>query len=143
MADLVEVSKALVARYAPVLPILPDSQQWETSWFPPLSPVVPAAFVRPDQGRFANYEQTLGPYTKWHVGIEFHVDATDEESAHALVGELVSKSGPIFAALRNDDIRDDLYDMCGLNISPTDGRGWRTSRRRRLSASIGVELGAN
>lgn len=140
---LVDVCKALITRITPALPALPNSVEWEPFWYPKASPPIPSVMVRPEKPKFANYRDSLSGLTEWRLRLEFCLDATEEESAHTVMGGLVSKRGPIIAILRDDEIFDALRGLCGLNISATDGMDWTLSRRKRLKADIGLVLGVN
>lgn len=137
MASLVAVSEAVIERISPVLP------DWETLWYTPWSPPLPSLCLRPDETKFAGFEENLGSYTKWYLRAGLTVQFEDEEAAYRDLGELVDPSGPLITRFLDEDLRDTLYDLCGLNLEVVDGRRWKTSRRRRLSCDIGLVLGAN
>lgn len=140
MADIVEVSEAVRDRLSPALP------DWNTFWFEPSPIPTPALCIKPDPQRFADYQQVMGAYTKWHLRIAFYLPANDQEASHRMMAALTDPKGLVIATLRSDDIDDALADLCRGDVEPTTGRGWgvvRRNRSRYLSADIGICCGAN
>lgn len=146
-----ELAKAVVARLGQVqtasgvdLPPIQELDEFELLWWPNPQHPIPAMLCRPDPARDRDYQGTLDGLTKHMIRLEFHVDGADQTGAgYSEISRLTSKRGPVISRLRDDEIRDPLWDLCGLDVGLTDGRGWRMNRRKRLQADIGLVLGAN
>lgn len=140
MASFVEVSEAVVDRIRPVVP-----STWTVRWFKPTPPPVPGLYLCPDPNKYADYQITGSSLTQWSIRAELYASAFDREAAHRVVGSLTDPCGPLISRLRDDEIRDRLWELCGLNIAVTAGTNFklRAGRSPYLTASIGLVCGAN
>jgi hypothetical protein len=140
VASFVEVSEAVVERIAPVLP-----DPWTVRWFKPTPPPIPGLYLTPDPNKYADYQITNSSFTQWSIRAELYAAAFDREAAHRIVGKLTDPNGPLISRLLDDDLRDTLWDLCGLNIAVTTGTNFklRAGRSPYLTATIGLVLGAN
>lgn len=131
----------MVDRVAPAL------DGWERHWFEPFPvPAVYAFCLRPDPGKFADYQQVMGSYTKWFLRLGLYAPAANQEEARLKMGDLTDPRGQLISRLLSDEIEDDLYELCAQDVQVTTGRGWdvvRRARARHLYADLGVVCGAN
>ncbi len=146
MASYKQICEAVVGRLDPVM--LPAG--WNSHWFEKSPFTVPFWCPTPEKPTSGDLERNVGTYAKWMLRVDlFHV-ASDQDAGWDALGELLATDGLIVATMLDEDIRDDLYDLCGgdfcLNVAVTNTKGPMAVRRnhgRYLNGSVGFELGSN
>lgn len=147
MASLKQVCEAMVTRLDPVM--VPAG--WNSWWFEKAPITAPFWCPTPEKSMSGDLERNLGTQARWMLRVDLFLDAEgDQDAAWDELGELIATDGLIVATMTDEDIRDDLYDVCGgdftLNVAPTNTRGplpVRKPRGRYLNGSIGFVLGSN
>ena len=142
MADIIDLSEALVERVMPVLETFVDD--WKVEWSKP-DPVVytPLLCVTADKTKFVDYLQ-VPPL--WSLRLSFYLSAIHQTQSRRMLASVFDQNGPLIAALQSEDIDDRLWSLAPYTVVATMGRGWDLVKEKRntyLCADMGVQLGAN